>query len=163
MSRIPQSWLISSLKKSHLVFLASVGDISQVEAQQLRDGPDGWSILEIVCHVRDYQEIFMERVRRMVEGDQPTLKPYDAPAREALIVENQYAQQNLRAVCQDFVQTRERFIDYVAALDAAQLARTGLHPMTGEIDPTVTIFHTVMHDMDHAEQIARVRGLPLPL
>ena len=162
MSRIPQSWLVSSLRKSHLVFLATVGNITQEEARQFRDGPDGWTVLEIVCHVRDYQEIFMERVRRMIEEDQPMLKPYDAAAREALIVDNQYAKQDLSAVCADFLQTREHFIDYVAALEADQLGRIGLHPMTGEIDPTVSIFHTVMHDMDHAEQIARMRGLAMP-
>jgi hypothetical protein len=163
MSKIPQSWLVSSLRKSHLVFLAVVGDISQEEAQQLRDGPDGWTVLEIVCHVRDYQEIFMERVRRMIEEDQPTLKPYDAAAREALVINNRYAEQDLRAVCRDFLQTRQRLIDYVAALKPAQLLRVGNHPMSGEIDPTVELFHTVMHDMDHAEQIARIRGLPMPV
>ncbi len=161
MSRIPKSWMISSLKKSHLVFLATVGDVSQAQAQQLRDGPDGWNILEIVCHVRDYQEIFMERLQRMIEEDRPALKPYDEAAREALVIDNQYAQQELRTVSQDYVQMRQAFIALVSGLDKAQLERVGLHPMTGEIDPTVTIFHTVMHDIDHAEQIARVRGLQM--
>jgi uncharacterized damage-inducible protein DinB len=162
MSRIPKSWLVSSLKKSHLVFAATLGDVSQEQAQQLRDGPDGWTILEIVCHVRDYQEIFLERLRRMIEENSPILTPYDEAARQALVTDHRYAQQNLRAVFQDYVQTRDRFIEQVLALDEAQLERIGIHPMTGQIDPSVTIFHIVMHDIDHAEQIARVRGLPMP-
>jgi hypothetical protein len=162
MNRIPKSWLISSLKKSQLVFAAAVGDVSQAQAEQLRDGPDGWTILEIVCHVRDYQDIFMDRVRRMVEEDRPTLKPYDAAAREALVIDNQYAQQNLLAVMDEYRRTRLAYIDFVDTLEQAQLARVGDHPMSGEIDPTVEIFHSVMHDIDHAEQIARVRNLPMP-
>lgn len=162
MYRIPKSWLIYSLERSYPVFGMVIGGVSQQEAQTLRDGPDGWTILEIVCHVRDYQEIFMERVQRMVAEDYPTLTPYDAVAREALITQNQYAQQNMNAVYQDYVQTRHQFIELVTGLDESQLAQTGKNPLTTDIDPMVSIFHTIMHDVDHAEQIARVRGMPMP-
>ena len=162
MNRIPKSWLIYSLERSYPLFGMMIGDVSQQEAQTLRDGPDGWSILEIVCHVRDYQDIFLERVERMVAEDHPTLTPYDAEAREALITQNQYAQQNLKAVYQDYVATRHRFIALVTGMDEAQLARTGNNPLTGIINPVVTTFHTIMHDVDHTEQIARVRGMTMP-
>jgi hypothetical protein len=110
MSKIPKSWLVFSLKKSHLVLGMTIGDITQEQAHELTDGPDGWSILKIVCHLRDYQELFIERVRRMVEEDRPVLTAYDAAAREALVTQNRYAEQNLRAVFEDYGRVRHDFI-----------------------------------------------------
>ena len=162
MIRIPKSWLVYSLERSHLLFGMTIGDVTQAEAQRLTDGPEGWSILEIVCHVRDYQEIWLERVQRMLQEDHPTLVAYDAAAREALIIQNQYAQQDLKLILEDYVQTRHKFIAIVAQLEDSQLLRTGLNPLSGDIDLRVTIFHTIMHDIDHAEQIGRVRGLQIP-
>jgi len=159
---IPISWLTFSLGKSALVFATTIGGVSQEQAGQLTDGPDGWSILEIMCHVRDYQEIFIERVERMINEDNPTLTPVDAAAREALIVDNRYAEQDLLAVYQDYASTRKKFIEYVASLADAQLERPGINPLRGEIDVLTEIYHAIMHDIDHAEQIVHVRGVPMP-
>lgn len=162
MYRVPVSWFVYSLERSYPLLGMTINGVSQSEAQQLSDGPDGWTILEIMCHVRDYQEIFIDRVERMVEEDHPTLKPFDEVARVALFTQNQYAQQNLMAVFDDYVATRLKFIDYVGQLEDSQLTRTGLNPLRGDIDVMVEIYHTFMHDVDHGEQIARVRGLTLP-
>ena len=32
--------------------------VSDDGARSLRDGDDGWSVIEIVCHLRDFDEIF---------------------------------------------------------------------------------------------------------
>lgn len=158
MGHIPHSWLISSLKRTHLVLGMLLGGVTQEQAQQLKDGPDGWSILEIMCHLRDFQTIDMERVQRILNEEKPMLVVYDAAAREAMVAENDYAHQNLKAVFDEYVRTRERFIELISGLDEARLERTGHHPMYGEIDTTVPAFHAAMHDIDHTEQIARVLG-----
>jgi DinB superfamily len=158
MNRIPPSWMISSLKKSHLVLGMMIANVTQTEAQDLRDGAAGWSILEIVCHVRDYQEILFERVRRMVEEDCPALKPYDEAAREAMVIEGNYNQQDMRAVYDDFCATREKLILYLSDLTADQWQRVGIHPMLDGDAVFVEVYHTISHDIDHAEQIGRVLG-----
>lgn len=156
MNRIPPTWMISALKKSHLVLGMMIADVTQEQAQQLRDGAAGWSVLEIVCHVRDYQELLFERVRRMVEEERPALKPYDETAREAMVIEGQYNQQDMRAVYADFCSMRETLIGYLRDLTAEQWQRVGTHPMLGEDDVSVEVFHIITHDVDHAEQIGRV-------
>ncbi|MEQ8677692.1 MAG: DinB family protein [Aggregatilineales bacterium] len=162
MNRIPKSWMISALKKSHLVLGMTIGDVSQEQAQDIRDGADGWTILEIMCHVRDFQEIFMGRATRILNEDTPTLVPVDEAAREQMIIDNAYSQQNLRDVYKDYVRTRHVFIEMLTALEDTQLDRRGIHPMTGEVDVTTPIFHTILHDADHTEQIARILGKQLP-
>lgn len=156
MNRIPHSWMIANLKKTHLILGALIKNIDQQQAQQLRDGQDGWNILEIICHVRDYQEIFYGRLKRILEEDNPTFEVYDEVAREAMITERDYANQNLKAVFADYCKTREHLISFLAELDEDQWQRVGIHPMLGEVDISVPIFHTILHDADHSEQIARI-------
>jgi uncharacterized damage-inducible protein DinB len=158
MNRIPPSWMIEALKKSHLVLGKVIATTTQTQAQQLRDGAEGWSVLEIICHVRDYQEIFFERIRLMVEQEHPTLKPYDEAARQALVIERHYQQQNLHDVYDDYCRMRERLIHYLTDLKPDQWQRVGLHPILGEDDVSVEVFHTISHDLDHTEQIGRVLG-----
>ncbi len=153
MTPVPPSWLISGLKKSHLVLGQTIAGVTQEQAQQLREEPDGWTILEIICHVRDHQEIYFDRVKRMVAEDTPTLATFD---RIAMVTERNYAGQNLREVFDNFVQTRQAFIEFVSTLDDAQWDRGGQHPLTGDVTVKTPTLHTVLHDIDHAEQIGRI-------
>lgn len=162
MNRIPKSWYISCLKKSYKVLGMTIGDVTQEQAQQIKDGPDGWSVLEIMCHVRDFQEIFMQRVTRMLDEDEPELVPVDEAAREKMVIDKEYAKQNLRETYLDYVDTRHRFVELINVLEDGQLDRRGRHPMTGEVDVTTEIFHTILHDADHTEQIARILGATAP-
>lgn len=158
MNRIPRTWMISNLRKSYQILGLMLDGVTQEQSQTLRDGDDGWTILEIMCHVRDYQEIFMGRAQQMLNEDNPTLTPYDAVAREAMITEREYAKQNLREVFTDYVATRYTFIALLESLNDADLDRIGTHPMTGTIAVATPIYHTTLHDADHTEQIARVLG-----
>ena len=158
MNRVPRSWMISNLRKSYQILGLMLDGVTQEQAQILRDGADGWTILEIMCHIRDYQEIFMARAQQMLNEDNPTLIPYDAEAREAMITEREYAKQNLLAVFKDYVATRHQFIELLESLNDADLDRIGTHPMTGTIAVATPIYHTTMHDADHTEQIARILG-----
>lgn len=158
MNRIPPLWMIGALKKSHLVLGMVISRVTQTQAQELRDGAEGWSILEITCHIRDYQEIFFERIRRMVEEEFPALKAYDEVARQALVDERHYDQQDLRVVYDDYCKMREKLIRYLTDLNPDQWQRVGIHPTFGEDDVSVEVFHTISHDLDHTEQIGRILG-----
>ena len=156
MSKIPHSWMISGLKKSYRVFGLTIEGITQEQAKSIYDGPDGWNILEIMCHVRDYQEIFFGRIKQIINEDNPTFKVYDEIAREALVIDNDYANQNLRETYDEYAATRQKLIEFLSSLTEDQWQRPGIHPMIGNVDITVPIFHTIIHDVDHAEQIGRI-------
>lgn len=158
MNRIPRTWMIANLDKSYKILGLVLDGVSQEQAQMVRDGADGWTVLEIMCHVRDFQEIFMGRAQQMLNEDNPTLEPVDAQAREAMVIDRDYASQNLREVWQDYVTTRQQLIALLESLTDADLDRIGEHPMTGTIAVATSIFHTILHDADHTEQIARILG-----
>ena len=47
---------------------------------------------------------------------------------------------------------------WLEGLDEAQLARPGIHPETGAMTILHLAINTVLHDVDHMEQISRVLG-----
>ena len=148
MKGLPNEWL------AHIL-----ADVSQAQARTTRDGDDGWSVLEILCHLRDYQAIFAERMRRILDEDLPTFRLYDERARLAMVIENDYADQNLRDVLDDYLAARHGIIARLAPLTAGQWRREGKFADDDIVDLTMPVVHALLHVADHTDQIARfLRG-----
>ena len=156
MKGMPNDWLLEGLEKSGQILDHVLSGVTQDEAQTIRDGAEGWSVLEIMCHLRDYQDIFATRIRRMLEEDNPMFELYDEAARMAMVVENDYAKQNLRSVVADFRATRRELIYRLSSLRDDQWDRVGSFAEDDEVDIAMPVLHTMLHDSDHTEQIARI-------
>src|SRR3954453_6588207 len=50
------------------------------EQQQARPGPGAWSIAELVAHMVDSDVVGVERMKRVIAEDNPTLQAYDQDA-----------------------------------------------------------------------------------
>ena len=156
-----QDEMLSGLRARHIVLMrrtcAILGhlltNVDHVSAQTRRDGPDGWSVLEVVCHLRDFDTIFHERARLMLENDYPTLTPYD---HEALAVERAYNQQSLEQVYAELNASRAAFADFFESLDEAGWGRAGHHPERGHFTMLDALLQVGHHDVDHLEQITRI-------
>ncbi len=156
MKGLPNEWLLEALEQSSLTLGHILADVTQKQAQTIRDGVEGWSVLEILCHLRDYQAVFAERIRRILDEDMPIFMPYDESARLRLVVENDYNNQDLRAVFADYAATRRQMIELLASLDEEQWQREGGFAIDDIVDLTMPVVHTLLHDADHTEQIARI-------
>lgn len=156
MKGLPNQWLLEGLEQSAQTLTHILADVSQEQASALRDGDDGWTVLEIMCHLRDYQAIFAERIRRILEEENPTFRLYDETSRLAMVAENEYAKQDLRAVLRDYMSTRRAIIQRLAPLDDAHWRREGRFAADDVVDLTMPVVHTLLHDADHSEQIARI-------
>ena len=122
-------------------------------ARALRDGPDGWSIIEIVCHLRDFDEIFYQRARMMQAQEQPQLPAYD---HEAMAIERAYQQEDLATAYGALQASRARFIAFLVGLSPEQWERDGAHPERDSFTMTDAAMQVGLHDLDHLEQITRV-------
>lgn len=156
MKGLPKDWLLEGMEQSSQILGLVLDGVTQEQARTITDGADGWSVLEIMCHLRDYQEIFATRIKRMLEEDNPQFKAYDEAARMAMVVDNDYTNQDLGNVFDDYRSTRRRLIDLLSSVGDDQWARLGSFAADDEVDLWMPVVHTLLHDADHTEQIARI-------
>jgi hypothetical protein len=117
------------------------------------DGDKGWTALEVLCHLRDYDEIFYQRTCLILEQEYPNLPGYD---HEALAIERRYNEQDVRQVYTDLVRSRKRFVEFFQALTADQWERAGVHPERGHFTMTDACAQVGTHEALHLEQITRI-------
>lgn len=153
MSMMTPGRFIRSLKKSPIILDAILRDVSQAQAEQLRDSPEGWNIVEVVCHLRDFEEFFFHRARLMLEQTNPELPAYD---HEAIAIERAYAHQNLATALRQFKETRQQHVEWLKALQEADWQRPGRHPENGDITIIEQAMQVALHTVDHIEQIVHI-------
>lgn len=130
--------------------------ITQEQAQTWRDqndAPNGWTALEVLAHVADFDEFFYQRAVMMRNQEYPALPAFD---HNALAVERAYNAQDMQAVYARLVQSRARFIEFFRQLDDDQWARAGLHPERGHFTLWDALMQISTHDTRHLEQMTRI-------
>ena len=127
--------------------------VSQKVATTFRDGPAGWTTLEVLAHLRDFDGFFRGRAVMMLEQEYPTLPAYD---HEALAIERNYNGQNLQQVCDEFVQSRRQTLDFFNELSAEQWQSSGVHPEQGNFTMLDSVMQVGLHDVTHLEQMTRI-------
>jgi len=87
-----------------------------------RPTPDVWSALEYGCHVRDVFVLFNERLRLMLEMDNPTYQNWD---QDATAVEERYDQQDIDTVVPAIVHAADALAARFAGVSGDQWQRPG--------------------------------------
>ena len=127
-----------------LITDASDDDLSRAAAG------GGWGPVEIVCHLRDVEEVSIERVGRIVAEDDPFLPVVD----ETLWpIERDYAAQNARVVVEQFAEHRAEFTRMLSRLDPPDWHRRGHHAELGEQTVLWYARQTAEHDAGHEQHL----------
>lgn len=133
--------------------MQNVDDHMAVTLRDPHDGDKGWTTLEVLCHLRDFDEFFHGRAVMMRDQGHPQLPAYD---HEALAIERRYNEQNPAEVLADLQQKRARFVTFFQNLTDEQWERTGVHPERDSFDMTDAVMQVGHHDAIHIEQITRI-------
>ena len=118
-----------------------------------RPAPEAWAPVEVVCHLRDLEESFFDRLALIVSEEAPRF-PTTHPGRWA--VERQYLRQDARAAAEAFDLRRAETLALFARLPSHAWERAG-HQVDSRGRRTVEDFLTVMawHDENHLAQLTR--------
>jgi hypothetical protein len=150
---INQAKALRTLRKTAALLDRALAGVTQEEATRLTDGPDGWSALFIVCHLRDYEIAWRERIEQIIAHDASIFHSFD---HHALVVERDYAAQDLRDELADLGARRAELIMRLEELDDKQWLRSGVHPEQGPGTLLDVAVNAGLHDLDHLEQLSRV-------
>ncbi len=129
--------------------------VRAVDAETLarRPAPEAWAAVEVVCHLRDLEESFHERLALILAADEPRF-PTTHPGRWAS--ERQYLRHDARAAAAAFAARRTETLSLLGGLPSAAWERAG-HQVDSRGRRTVDDVLTVMawHDENHLAQLER--------
>jgi hypothetical protein len=120
----------------------------------VRPRPDVWSPLEYACHVRDVHRLFAERLRLMLEQDDPQFANWD---QDATAVEDRYSEQDPATVSVELVEAAADVAAIYAGVRGEQWQRPGRRSNGSAFTvATLGVYH--LHDVvHHLHDIGRSR------
>lgn len=129
--------------------------IESANADRLARRPDAknWAAVEVVCHLRDTEESFLDRMRLIATTDDPRFIT-TSPDRWA--EERQYLKNDAAVALTAFRARRHDTLEFFAALAETDWSRAG-HQMDSRGRRTIDDFLSVMawHDENHIAQLRR--------
>lgn len=143
---------LRTIRKTPTILTTILQGITQDQASTLRDGPDGWSVLFIICHMRDLETVYQQRVRDLL-ADEPVFKV--SPPNVDMVIMNNYVAQDFGVTLAEYVARRRETLSLVEPLTDEQWNLTGVHPEQGPASMLDVVLNIGLHDVDHIEQIIR--------
>ena len=143
-----------------------------------RPAPGAWSAKEIVCHLRDIEELCMLRYHAMLSMDEPRMfvvgvdavdpegwglvggAPYPVDA-ERWATERQYLRSDTAEALAAFRRRRYEAVGLLRALRQSQWQRGGLVPTGTRLSIAEFVAGSAAHDDNHLDQLRRaLEGRP---
>jgi hypothetical protein len=114
-----------------------------------------WCLLEIICHLYDEErEDFKDRIKHVLKNPQNPLASFD---QKAWVLERKYMQQKFDDVLMNFLQERDRSLDWLRSLKNPQWKNAYLHPEYGPMSANMFLINWVAHDYLHIKQILKLK------
>jgi len=114
-----------------------------------RPDPERFTLREMVAHLADWEPIWLERARRIVEENHPTLPSYDEGQ---LAIDHDYAHQSLPANLVRFREGRAANIAFLSSVVEEVWERTATREGLGELTLAGQTAMILGHDGYHTHQ-----------
>ena len=111
----------------------------------VRPAPGVWSPLEYGAHVRDVDRVFAERLRSMLDTDDPMFANWD---QDAAAVQDRYAEQRPAVVAGELAAAADRCADLLDSVRPDALDRPGRRS-NGSVFTVRTLVQYYLHDVVH--------------
>lgn len=146
---------VNALRRTNILLNDVLRGMTQAQAVAARDGADGWNVVEIVCHLRDLEDIYQRRIVQMTAEDNPPVLAFDVTN---AVIANDYAHADLREALAVWNERRAGSLEALAALAPGDWERTGVHPAYGAYSVLDAVLRTALHDVNHTEQVLKALG-----
>lgn len=143
---------IALLEKTPRLLETMLSDLPG-ELLHRKPAPERWSISEVLAHLAALEQVFAERVLRMVAEESPALARYDL---EGAKTRGEYSRGSAGENLALFTRARRSTLALLVGLPASAGARTGLHSELGTITLSEMLNEWANHDLGHLRQIAEL-------
>jgi hypothetical protein len=146
--------IIQSLNRNKDVFKELLQEVAQQEYLWSQE-PSKWSLLEIVCHIRDEEvDDFRTRVKYVLEDPLQALPSIDPVG---WVKKRKYIEQDYDSVLDNFIYEREQSVKWLSSLKNPKWNNSYLHPKLGPMSAKLFLSNWLAHDLLHIRQIIKLR------
>ena len=127
----------------------------QSEATLVRR-PDAtnWAPNEIICHLRDIEEVYFIRFHTILANDDPKIYA-DPAAADRFAEDRQYLRNDAGQALSAFRRRREESLALLRSLAPEHWQRGCLHPTRGRLTIDAFVTFLAWHDDNHLDQLRR--------
>ena len=126
------------------------------EQVRARPVPGKWSTLEVVCHLADFEPVYLDRMKAILTQDKPTFFGRDETAFAAKFA---YHQRDLAEELNLIESCRQSMTRILRTLPAADFQRPGIHSEAGAMSLEMLLRRFTNHLPPHARFIAEKRAV----
>ena len=130
--------------------------VAGLSAEQVRARPvpGKWSTLEVVCHLADFEPVYLDRMKAILTQEKPTFFGRDENAFAAKFA---YHQRELAEELNLIESCRQSMTRILRTLPTADFQRLGVHSEAGEMSFETLLRRVTNHLTHHAKFIAEKR------
>lgn len=116
--------------------------------------PGVWSVMQIVCHIADFEIVYADRMKRVLVEDRPTMFGGDPDQFAARLI---YDQRDLEEELQVIATIRAQITRILRMASPADFERIGIHSVDGPLTLTTLLKRIAGHIPHHGKFIAEKR------
>lgn len=117
--------------------------------------PGKWSIFENIVHLQTYQHEFINRIKKMLEQDNPSFSRYVAE-NDPLFHDN--CGKSSREIMQDLLTIRKEMAAEIISFKESDYDKTGQHPVFGKMNLLLWLNFFLLHEAHHLFTIFKLAG-----
>jgi len=149
--QLPSS-LATRLQYQHKSLVDLIDGLTEDHLRR-QPNPGKWSVFEHIVHLQTYQHAFIERVRTLLEGDNPSFDRYSAES-DPLFLDN--CQRSFREIMQDYLEMRKEIVAGILTLPESDYAKTAVHPLYGKQTLPQWLNFFLLHESHHLFTIFKI-------
>lgn len=151
-----RDWQIAQIKEMLPIARQLVSQFPPEKQNTMRADGVGWTVVEVICHLRDFDMVFLERAELTLRKEYPQL-PFPDP--DKLARERNYNVLDARTALSQWEAARRKMLGFFEGLgedDEETWNRMGAHPKRGPFSLNDQLMLVPRHDTLHLEQIAAI-------